>query len=169
MSSFLAKCPECGCTFAAGSPCPQCRWSDGSQAVVADDTNHCEEFARRQKTHARNTNIHMMLLGATGFAGAATALMWVLFLYRGNVLGLIMIGILMVTSAILGACTFLAKTKYPTTLFCPACDGELSDLGMGLDICPACEVQLIADPNAAPASAPEYAEIEEVAEEPVGV
>ena len=168
MSSFLANCPQCGVTYAAGSPCPQCRWSDSSQDVVASDNRYCEEFAVRQTNHRRNSNIHMILMGATGFAGLATALMWALFLYRGNVLGFIMIGVLMVTSAILGACTFLAKSRYPTTLFCPACDGELSDLGIELNTCPACEVQLIAEPGA-PSVSQQDAEFVQETRETVGV
>ena len=145
MSSFLANCPECGCTFAVGNPCPQCRWVDSSQAGEVNDAGYCEEFAVRFQRHKRNTSIHMTLLAATGFIGFSTAAMWALFLYRGSIFGFILVGFLTVTSGVLAACTCLAKTHYSTKLHCPACDGELDELGMDLSNCPACDVQLIDD------------------------
>ena len=170
MSSFLAKCPQCGCTFAAGTPCPQCRWVDSEIDIEVNDTEFCEEFGARQKVHNRNSMIQMILMASTGFVSLATAVMWILFIYRGSILGFIMIGILTVTSGILAACTYLARSKYPTHLCCPACDSDLNEVGMNIDNCPSCNVTLIADESTLQQSAQyeDVPEVEEV-EEPVAV
>ena len=143
MSSFLAKCPQCGCTFAAGSPCPECRWVDSEQDIDVNTNEHCLEFAKRQNIHKRNSTIHMILMAATGFVGLATAMMWTMFIYQGSIFGFILIGFLTVASGVLAACTYLARSNYPTTLLCPACDSDLNELEMDLTNCPACAVTLI--------------------------
>ncbi len=141
--SLLANCPQCGCTYAAGSPCPSCRWVDGSLELDVQDGDFCEEFAQRKEKQRRNTTIQMVLLASTGFIAFGTAGMWMLFIYRGSLLAFIMIGLLTITSAILGWCTYLSKSRYPSNLLCPGCDSDLADLGIDFMDCPACGANLI--------------------------
>ena len=54
-----------------------------------------------------------------------------------------MIGLLTITSAILGWCTYLSKSRYPSNLLCPGCDSDLADLGIDFMDCPACGANLI--------------------------
>ena len=144
MSSFLANCPQCGCTFASGAPCPSCRWVDETKPIDFVEGEYCDEFAIRSRRQKRNTTIQMMVLAGTGFISFATAVMWALFLFRGNVFAFIAVGFLTIVAGVLWVCTYLAKSKYPTSLACPGCSSDLSDLGMDFNDCPACGANLVA-------------------------
>jgi len=143
MSSFLMKCPQCSTMIAKGNPCPDCNWSDKGEEERQADLHLAEEFARRQKTHTRNYAVYMVLMIGTGLIGLLTAYMWFRFIYFGDVVAFVRIGLLTVLTAGLGVVLKFSKKICPIDLNCPACNVRLDQLGVPTDQCPSCSAQLV--------------------------
>lgn len=144
MSSFLVDCPNCKNVIAKNSICPNCNYggesADGGTVNVASEC--CDEFARRRAIHNKNFGMSFALKMGAGFFGLLTMICWALFLFRGNVIAFIGVGITTVMSGIFGWVIFNIEQLYPIALHCPQCDSRLDNLNMEYDNCPCCQTKL---------------------------
>lgn len=127
--------------MAKDHPCPDCGFSEGGQAP-AYNLEVMTEFAKRHKEHSRNFGISMLLRFIAGFVAMVTAGLWFFVIFRGSIFALILVGLLSVVSAILGAAVFLAEKWFPTALHCPSCELRLDKLGGSGNECPQCQAKL---------------------------
>lgn len=168
MSSFLMNCPQCNAMIAKGYPCPECHWSEqaataaavnssavddsgGGVAVatapsagtaVALNLDALQEFGNREKAHIRNFAIHMALMLGTGLIGLLTAYMWFRFLYLGDVMAIIRVGVLTFITAGLGLLLTYSKKLFPVDLNCPSCGVRIDQVGLNRGHCPGCSAHL---------------------------
>lgn len=144
MSSFLVDCPNCKNLIARNSICPNCNYAgegaDGSTINVA--ANCCEEFARRREIHNKNFGMSFVMKMGAGFLGLVTTICWALFLFRGNVIAFIGVGLTTVMSGIFGWVIFNLEKFYPIALNCPECETRLDTLNVEFDQCPNCNTKL---------------------------
>lgn len=142
MTSFFMNCPQCGVMIPKGSPCSDCRWSEGGEVAAVPSQDLIQAFSFRQKIHAFNFAVSMILMFATGLIGLLTAYMWFRVIYFGNVSAFMLIGFLTVLTGVLSVVTACSKKLFPVDLNCPACDIRLDEVGLEGDHCPSCPAQL---------------------------
>src|SRR5262245_19668563 len=143
MSSFLSKCQRCGAMIAKGGTCPECRWSENAETGGGEATSASfEEYERRRAIHTKNYTIFMGLMFGAGLAGVMIAWCWLLAIYRGSVLAMIMLIPLHIALAAFGYMLKVSKRVFPVDINCPNCDVRLDEIGLDAGCCPGCKAQL---------------------------
>ena len=141
-TSFLMQCPQCGLMIPKGGPCAECHWSENAGTAEDSDQDTVRLFSARRRVHVRNYAIFMVLMLTTGLVSLITAFMWFRFMYLGDIVAFVLIGLLTVASGILGVTTSCAKKLFPFDLNCPSCEIRLDELGTDVDHCPNCSARL---------------------------
>jgi hypothetical protein len=129
--------------IAKASACPNCHFSgDESEAGKAQSCAHMEEYSRRYAQHTRNYAIYMIVMLGTGFIGLYTAYLWARVIYTGSIVAFLLIAVMTVLSLVGAGCLAFAKTLFPHSLHCPACDTRLDEIKLLDGACPGCHVRL---------------------------
>jgi hypothetical protein len=130
--------------IAKGGTCPECRWSEKGEAGGNGEATEAfiEEYERRKAEHTKNYTIFMTLMFGFGLIGLLIAWMWIMAIYRGNVLAMIMLIPLHIILGVLGFMIKMSKRMFPTDINCPNCDLRVDELGLDAGCCPGCKAQL---------------------------
>jgi hypothetical protein len=153
VGSLLAKCSKCGNMIAKGTRCPECRYSENEED---QDEERQYELARQYQEdvhrHKKNYTTFMILMLLTGFFGLVTAVMWVMLIFRGRIIGpgfvfgpvgsFICLGLANLIVVILGYLTNVSKKLFPIEINCPVCGIRLDEVGLEDDGCPGCKNRL---------------------------
>ncbi len=146
MTSFMAKCEKCGAMIIPDTVCPNCHHSS-KKAETQDDQRPDEQelisrFQRRSNRYFTNYVCYGAIVIMAGAAGLTAAVGWVLLIFLGSLLGIILVIIATPAAAILGWMVKVSDRMFPRELVCPACNGRIESMGLREGHCPNCAVRL---------------------------